>query len=74
VLRGMGASIINMITSIAGVCGIRILWIMTAFKAIGTFRSLYYCYPMSWAGTLVLHSIMIVFVYKKEKSHLKVQQ
>jgi len=74
VLRGMGASIINMITSIVGVCGIRILWIMTAFKEIGTFRSLYYCYPMSWIGTLILHSIMIAFVYKKEKSRLKVQQ
>ena len=72
VLRGMGASIINMITSIVGVCGIRILWIMTAFKAIGTFRSLYYCYPLSWIGTLILHSIMIIIVFKKEKSRMKI--
>ena len=70
-LRGMGASIFNMITSIVGVCGIRILWILTAFKAIGTFESLYVCYPLSWAGTFVLHSIMFMFIYKKEKNRLR---
>ena len=49
-LRGMGASFINMITSIIGVCGIRILWILTAFRAVGTFESLFLCYPLSWLG------------------------
>lgn len=67
-LRGMGASIMNMLTSIIGVCGIRIMWIMTAFKAIGTFESLYVCYPLSWAGTSVLHIIMFIFVYKNQKN------
>lgn len=66
-LRGMGASLMNMITSIIGVCGIRILWIMTVFKAIGTFESLYLCYPMSWLGTMIMHFIMFVFIFKKEK-------
>ena len=66
-LRGMGASFLNMLTSIVGVCGIRILWIVTAFKAIGTFESLFLCYPLSWAGTFVLHFIMFLIVFKKEK-------
>ncbi len=66
-LRGMGASFVNMVTSIVGVCGIRILWIVTAFKAIGTFESLFYCYPLSWAGTLILHVIMFMVVFKREK-------
>ena len=66
-LRGMGASFLNMIMSIVGVCGIRILWIMTAFKAIGTFESLFVCYPLSWIGTMLLHSIMFFVVFKKEK-------
>ena len=66
-LRGIGASWINMITSIVGVCGIRILWIMTAFKAIGTFESLFACYPLSWLGTSILHIIMFAYVFKKEK-------
>ena len=67
VLRGMGASFLNMIMSIVGVCGIRVLWIMTAFKAIGTFEALFLCYPLSWLGTMFLHFIMFVFVYKREK-------
>lgn len=66
-LRGMGASFINMITAVTGVCGIRILWIMTAFKAIGTFESLYICFPLSWIGTFIMHAIMVCFVYKKKK-------
>lgn len=66
-LRGMGASFFNMLTSIVGVCGIRILWIMTAFKAIGTFESLFVCYPLSWIGTIILHSIMFLIIFKKKK-------
>ena len=66
-LRGMGASLLNMVTSIAGVCGIRILWIMTAFRSIGTFRSLFFCYPLSWIGTCCMHIIMFIIVFKKEK-------
>lgn len=73
-LRGMGASFLNMITSIAGVCGIRILWILTAFRAIGTIESLYVCYPLSWIGTMILHTVMFVIVYKKEKKKINIQE
>lgn len=66
-LRGMGASIINMITSIIGVCGVRIVWLMTVFKIVGTFESLFWCYPVSWSATAVLHTIMFTWVFKKEK-------
>jgi len=69
-LRGMGASILNMITSIVGVCGIRILWIATAFRAIGTFESLFLCYPLSWFGTFCMHFIMFLVVFHKEKKKL----
>ncbi|MBR5156486.1 MAG: MATE family efflux transporter [Clostridia bacterium] len=67
VLRGVGASFINMVTSIVGVCGIRIIWILTAFKAMGTFESLFLCYPLSWLGTIIMHTIMFIVVFKKEK-------
>lgn len=69
VLRGMGASIFNMIMSIVGVCGIRVLWILTAFRAIGTFESLFVCYPLSWTGTLLLHTLMFMFIFKRAKYH-----
>jgi len=70
VLRGMGASVINMIMAIVGVCGIRILWILTAFRAIGTIEALFCCYPLSWLGTTVLHSAMAVYTYKNKKKKL----
>lgn len=66
-LRGMGASFINMITSIVGVCGIRIVWILTGFRIFGTFESLYVCYPLSWLGTSCLHLIMFIIIFNKEK-------
>ncbi len=70
-LRGMGASFLNMVTSIIGVCGIRIVWILTAFKAIKTFESLFLCYPLSWFGTMLLHSIMFFFVFRKFRRSLE---
>lgn len=66
-LRGMGASFFNMVMSILGVCGIRIIWIFTVFKSIGTFESLFACYPISWAGTTVFYIIMFAYIFKKEK-------
>lgn len=70
-LRGIGASFANMLTSIAGVCGIRILWIVTAFKAIGTFESLFLCYPLSWIGTTLMHIVMFTILFRKEKKQLQ---
>jgi len=60
-----------MLTSIAGVCGIRILWIVTAFKAIGTFESLFLCYPLSWIGTTLMHIVMFTILFRKEKKQLQ---
>ena len=67
VLRGMGETFINMLTSMVGVCGIRIVWIMTAFKMIGTYESLFVCYPLSWFGTFVLLYIVFEILYSRVK-------
>jgi len=72
-LRGMGASLVNMLTSIAGVCGIRVIWILTVFKLIGTFEALFVCYPVSWGGTAILHFIMFVHIFKKERNRKKLK-
>ena len=66
-LRGMGASFLNMITSVLGVCGIRLLWIWTVFRTVGGFETLFFCYPISWLGTGILHFIMFLYVFRKEK-------
>ena len=64
-IRGSGHSFTGMIISIIGVCGIRIVWIFTAFKAIGTFQSLFYSFPLSWLGTFIMHTIFFAYVLRK---------
>ncbi len=64
-LRGLGYSVIPMISSIVGVCGIRIIWIYTAFKQTHTLEVLYTAYPLSWGITAIIHLICYVIVYKK---------
>lgn len=64
-LRGLGYSIIPMISSIVGICGIRLAWIYTIFEANHTLAVLCYSYPISWAVTAVVHLICYIVVYKK---------
>lgn len=64
-LRGIGRSFASMIVSIIGTCGIRIMWLLTAFKIIGTFESIYYAMPLSWIGTFLMEAVMFVICYKK---------
>lgn len=54
-LRGMNYSILPMIASIIGVCGLRIVWIFTAFQWNHTLFTLYISYPISWALTACVH-------------------
>lgn len=71
-LRGMGASMVPMIISVMGVCGIRIGWIYTIFQIerFHTLDSLFFSYPVSWALTFVceLVAYMIIFNQKKKKA------
>ncbi len=73
-LRGMGESVVNMVMSIVGVCGIRIVWILTVFRAVGTFEMLVLCYPVSWIGTLTLHTIMFAVIFKKQKRKILINK
>ena len=64
-LRGMGYSFSGMISSIVGVCGIRILWVLTVFRAIGTLESLFISFPLSWLGTFLLHTALFLYARKR---------
>ena len=67
ILRGLGYSIMPMIVSLVGVCGIRLLWIFTAFQwdRFHELRYLYATYPASWAFTICIHSICLLYVWRK---------
>ena len=65
-LRGMGSSLVPMLVSIGGVCGVRILWIFTVFKFIyHSPESLYLSYTVSWIITAVIQYICYRKVRKK---------
>ena len=51
-LRGVGYSLLPTITSLSGICLLRVVWLYTAFAASPTLDTLYLSYPVSWAATL----------------------
>lgn len=61
-LRGMGYSIMPMIVSLLGACGLRILWIFTVFKMTHSPEILYYSYPISWFITTMVHLACFMYV------------
>ncbi len=66
-LRGLGYSIMPMIVSLLGACGLRILWIATVFQIpeYHSPRTVYLSYPMSWGITLLVHIICYVIIWRR---------
>lgn len=66
-LRGLGYSVMPMIVSLIGACGLRILWLSTGFRLeqFHTTDMLYITYPVSWSLTFIAHIICYVTVKKK---------
>ncbi len=54
-LRGLGYSVMPMIVSLLGACGLRIVWIYTVFPLQPTLQCLYLSYPISWVITTLVH-------------------
>lgn len=66
-LRGIGYSIIPMIVSLVGACGLRLVWIATVFQ-IPEYHSLttiYISYPITWTITLTVHAITFALAARK---------
>ena len=64
-LRAMGKSITAMVVSLAGACGLRVLWVQTVFRFVRTAECVYYSYPISWFITMVCHLIFLIFFVRK---------
>lgn len=71
-LRGLGSSIMPMIMSIIGTCGLRIVWIYTIFSLNPTWEVLFLSYPISWLVTGVFQLICYFFVKKKAFARLSI--
>ena len=64
-LRGIGYSVLPMIVSLTGACGLRILWIFTIFAQQKTLTSLYISYPVSWVITANVHMLCYFLIKRK---------
>lgn len=64
-LRGIGQSIIPMVTSLIGACAFRLIWIATMFQFSKTIQMLYVSYPISWTITFIAHVMFFIYFYRK---------
>ncbi len=64
-LRGLGASVIPMIISILGVCGLRIFWIYTIFQVYHTPECLFFSYTVSWVITFLFQITAFFLVCRR---------
>ncbi|MCM1538809.1 MAG: MATE family efflux transporter [bacterium] len=68
-LRGIGYSVMPMIVSLVGACGLRLLWIATVFRMDRTTGTLYLSYIVTWAVTAAAHVICFVIAYRRKPKH-----
>lgn len=66
-IRGIGHSVLPMIITIAGVCGLRIVWIYTVFRIpkYHTLQCLYFSYTLSWSLTFLTELIVFIYLLRK---------
>ncbi len=69
-LRGMGCSVIPMIVSLVGACGIRLLWIATVFSLYPSDTVLYMSYPISWIITAAIHFLCYMIIRKRIRKRM----
>ena len=74
VLRGLGKSLTSMIVAIAGVCGIRLVWIYTVFATFRTLEILYLSYLVCWIITSIAHYTLAYINIKKLKQETPIDQ
>lgn len=68
-LRGMGNSLIPMLITCLGVCGLRIIWIFCAVPIKPDIKTVVFSYPLSWVVT----SVLFIFYYRHFLKKIKSQ-
>ena len=71
-LRGIGQSVVPMVTSLIGACALRLIWIATVFQINRTTGMLYISYPITWTVTVIAHIAFFIYYYKKIPEERKV--
>lgn len=65
VLRGLGYSLVPMVVSLVGVCGLRLVWVAAVFPVFHSPECLYFSYPVSWVITVSVLGVMVLVVRKR---------
>lgn len=65
-LRGLGYSMVPMVVSLIGACGLRLVWLSTVFQMAPYHKefTIYASYPISWVVTVSAH-VVTYFIVKK---------
>ena len=61
-LRGLGYSVVPMVGSLLGACGLRLLWVATVFRFFPSPPVLYMSYPITWTVTSLVHIAFFFFI------------
>lgn len=71
-VRGIGYSLLPMVVSLIGACGLRLVWIATVFQipAYHSISTVYWSYPISWSLTFLAHTVCFIWGMKKLKHTL----
>lgn len=72
-LRGLGASLVPMLISVLGVCGIRIGWVYSVFQLPGlhTPQVLYQSYAVSWVITFLAQLTAFMIVHRRQAERIR---
>lgn len=65
-LKSCGYAIQTMLISLITCCGVRIVWIYTVFKAVGTLESIYISYVITWSLCIASCAILYLFFAKSK--------
>lgn len=70
-IRGVGYSVMPMLVSLIGVCGIRVLIVSTVFHlpAFHAIQTVYWTYPISWILTFLTHLFCFLWAMHRLKAH-----
>ncbi|MGN1090543.1 MAG: MATE family efflux transporter, partial [Huintestinicola sp.] len=73
-LRGIGYSLLPMVVSLIGACGLRLLWLATVFTIpeYHMIETVYLSYPITWIITFTAH--VICFVIGRKKLRMRYEQ
>ena len=63
--RGLGSTLIPAIATLAGTCGLRVLWVRFALGHYKTIESILWAYPISWTAVTICNVLLLTYLCRK---------